>query len=97
MNYIIMALACWRLSNLLANETGPKYIFESLRSWCRECHPEIHRGLECEWCVSVWVGTGLTIGLAVMGWSIIWLCLPFALSTCTIFLKYILEWIRKVG
>jgi hypothetical protein len=55
-------------------------------------------GLSCEWCNSVWFGTILTAtylltcrwGYAGLPW-ISWACLPLALSTCAIIIKFIRE------
>jgi uncharacterized protein DUF1360 len=92
---IILGLATWRLASLFANEAGPFYIFKHLRRRCKElcrCHKwarrfHLYELIECEWCNSVWFGTGI----ALLYW---WnpdiatlVCLPLALSTITIIIK----------
>lgn len=50
--FIILALACWRISYMLVNEVGPYKIFQRLRNRIIN-HPlsPIH----CFKCTSVWV------------------------------------------
>ena len=104
MEFIILALATWRLSSLLANEGGPGDCFKHLRVWAgADCSAQgdctgrtwLARGLLCEWCNSVWVG-------AVLGWGYWWLgsgwvllISPLALSTSAILLKYLIEALRR--
>lgn len=55
LDWLLSALATWRLSSLLVNEDGPAHVFKRLRVWA-----ELHSGfladlLACVWCCSVWV------------------------------------------
>jgi hypothetical protein len=85
---LIGVLATFRLTNLLWREVGPFKVLV----WIRERFGVVHDHLgfphgypdtmwgklfECNWCLSVWVGTAVAIVLLVGGW---WLLLPFALS-----------------
>lgn len=49
---IILALATWRITNLLVNEDGPGDILIWVRCWI-EKYTTV---LTCEWCTSMWVG-----------------------------------------
>lgn len=43
--FIILILACWRLSSMFANEKGPSNIFVIMRN--------IYK-VDCLWCLTVW-------------------------------------------
>jgi len=89
---LILALATWRLSSLLAQEDGPYDMFAKLRRrlgvrYDAHRRPSgenvIARGVICVWCNSVWVGAALA--LAYFLWpAVVWLCLPLALSAAAI-------------
>lgn len=62
--FIIIALACWRISAMLVREDGPGDIFAKLRmkAWVKYTPTSIAYSdkflgklLLCVWCVSVWV------------------------------------------
>lgn len=97
--FFYLALAAWRLASLLANEDGPWYMFKRLRQlaerWCnkyRFCRElGLHELITCEWCNSVWIGIGLTVLYLWIGEAILYLALPFALSTVAIIIKYIVQ------
>ena len=100
MNYLILALATWRISSLLANEDGPYNIFERLRQWSGVHYDaysnpqgsnELAKMLMCILCNSVWVGAALTVTYWLLGDVAIWLSLPFALSAVAV-IGY--EWTR---
>ena len=61
LDFVILALATWRLASLFANESGPFHIFKTFREWICNNHPGIGEGLTCEWCNSVWFGTLITL------------------------------------
>ena len=67
MEFVVLALATWRLASLFANESGPFHIFKTFREWVCNNHPEIGDGLTCEWCNSVWLGTLITIAYFFKG------------------------------
>ena len=65
---IIAALATWRISSLLARETGPMWIFSNFRAWIEKksltgnkFFISLFEGIECVWCNSVWVATIIAI------------------------------------
>lgn len=79
LNFILAALATWRLTSLLSvqnNEGGPFDIFTRLRAVlniryhevtkCKETAKTfIGKTLCCFWCTSIWVGMGVTTLLLV--------------------------------
>lgn len=67
--FILMSLACYRLSLMLSKENGPGGIFRRLRNLPDpEKHEMIYEGLRCLWCVSVWFGAALTVYALFMHW-----------------------------
>lgn len=88
---IILSFATWRLSNLLVDEEGPWAVFSTLRYRAgvrfRDAPPydqygtnSFARGLICLWCVSVWIGIGLSILFWFFPQISLILALPFAVS-----------------
>lgn len=79
--FVIFGLATWRISSLLVDEPGPFRIFIRIREKVGITHdlddnvemipdgflPGI---LSCVWCTSVYLG---------LFWTIMYLCVPFAL------------------
>lgn len=74
-------------------------MFKRLRQrseqWCNKYRSCREFGLydlfSCEWCNSVWVGAGLTVLYLCLGETILYLALPFALSTVAIIIKYVVQ------
>ena len=97
--FFYLSLAAWRLASLIANEDGPWQMFRRLREraeqWCnkyRFCREfGIYELVTCEWCSSVWIGAGLTVLYLWLGETILYLALPFALSTVVIIIKHIVQ------
>lgn len=87
MDYIILGLATFRLSSLLANEPGPFDMFGKLRNAAKG---ELEKGLGCVWCNSVWVGTLFTVLYLIMPW-IVWALLPLALSSIAIITSRVVD------
>lgn len=93
----VCALAAWRLSYMLAYETGPGAIFETLRFYAGASTPNcsqqraddrITNVLCCLNCLSVWVAALIVA---------IWLFVPLvvyvlALSALAIFVQRIMAW-----
>jgi hypothetical protein len=76
--FLLFALATWRVAYMLVGEDGPWLIFRRLRESTGITHdqdgavlivPErtLPMLLSCVWCTSVWVSAG---------WTILWLLLP---------------------
>jgi hypothetical protein len=98
---ILLIAATWRVSSLLANESGPFGVFEKFRAWCeymcennRFCSAfRLYEGVTCEWCNSVWVGLLVTaLSAPFLHLSVPELLgLPLALSTGAILVKYLIH------
>lgn len=92
--FAVLALAIWRISNMLVNEDGPWMAFEHLRlrvglqpAPCEECTRETDPPgqmpgslFSCVWCLSVWVGAVVALLALLLPGVMFWLCMPFALS-----------------
>ena len=86
--FLYLSLAAWRLASLVANEDGPWMMFKRFRQraeqWCQQyrfCRElGLYELVTCEWCNSIWIGE-----------TIFYLALPFALSTVTIIIKYVVQ------
>jgi hypothetical protein len=96
--FIILALAVWRLSSLLVHEEGPFDIFLSLRHRAGVAYTEysnrigkneIARALVCLWCTSVWVGIVVVLLYVILGDLVVWLASPFALSAGAILVEQV--------
>lgn len=100
---VVLALACWRMSNLLANESGPHHTFRHVRQWAkRMCRRNawckrfgLAELVECEYCNSMWFATFITVGYLVLHSTFVWIMVPFALSTAAIIIKRAHEWLQK--
>ena len=94
LEFIVLALATWRISSLLVDEVGPFRIFIRLRQLVGITHdmddnvaiipdgflPEV---LSCIWCCSIWTGLFWTVMYLLCDYSF-YLALPFALSAVAI-------------
>ena len=62
LDLILFSLAVWRVSSLLCHEDGPYAIFRRMREELERRESELFWALlQCVWCTSVWVGTGLIV------------------------------------
>lgn len=97
--FFLLGLTAWRFASLVANEDGPWMVFKRFRQsaehWCNKykfCRElGLHELVTCEWCNSIWIGIGLTLLYLRIGDTILYLSLPFALSTVAIVIKYVVE------
>jgi len=97
--FLYLSLAAWRLASLIANEDGPWMIFKRLRKraeqWCMKypfCRDlGLYELFACEWCNSVWIGALITVLYFWLDGAILYLALPFALSTVVIMIKNVME------
>lgn len=88
-NFLLFALATWRLSYLLVHEDGPRNLLQNVRDWLGN-YTEV---LECVWCTSVWMGLLVSLfNVSLSVYSVV-LVIPFALaySAMSIFITVILE------
>lgn len=82
-------LATWRLTSLIVNEDGPFKVFARLHNWANIYSPNFLAGLlDCVWCTSVWVGTGVAVIVLSPVWFVLW---PFALSAGAILLDEVVN------
>lgn len=57
---LIYGLAVFRLSLLISKESGPAWIFRKLRRSI-PAKSSAKEGIQCQWCVSVWMAIPLTL------------------------------------
>lgn len=100
--FVVLCLACWRITHLVQYERGPLAICARIRSLAAIHHgedgepiawpdTEMGRLARCLWCGSVWVGAGL-VGLYLAAPSVaLILALPFAASTAAIALQEVID------
>jgi hypothetical protein len=100
MDFIILALATWRLSNLLVNESGPYDVFERVRAKVGVYYDdygnpqganELARGLTCVYCVSTWIAAALTVLLYLLGTTVVWIFTPLAVSAAAVLVDGVLS------
>jgi len=88
--FIVLALATFRISELITYENGPWDMFLELREFlgAEKDEPDTFFGnlLACVRCNSVWVGTILTLLYLIIPLSV-YLAFPFALSAIAVFLS----------
>ena len=60
--FAISALGTWRVSHLIQAEDGPGDVIVRLRLWAGD--GVLGRGLDCFYCVSVWVSLPFAIAIA---------------------------------
>lgn len=104
LNILILILATWRLSSLLADEAGPWDVFSRLRHLAGVRHDDVGqpygtnalaRGTLCVWCISVWVGVGWAVLYYVAPTVAFWLALSPAFSAGAILINEI--WLQRNG
>jgi hypothetical protein len=92
MDFLILALATFRISSLIADEDGPLGALEWLRSRIGVERDEGGQtygtnnfavGVICLWCNSLWIAITLVILYLWLGQMFIFICWPLALSTVT--------------
>jgi len=97
LEFIVLALATWRISSMLVDEPGPFRIFIRIRELTGIKHdmddnvamipdgflPGI---LSCVWCTSIYIGLFWTLMYLLCGYSF-YLALPFALSAAAALLS----------
>lgn len=99
-SFLIGILATWRISVLLAVESGPFDLSLKLREWAGISHDDTgdkvgHDGsffarlLDCLWCLSFWVGVVVT--MILFSPHVNWLLLPFAFSASAVWLDEVIR------
>jgi len=94
LDFVVLSLAIWRLSNMLVGEDGPWLVFEHLRlrvglqppqypNMMRDTDPPGQMPgtlFSCVWCISFWIA-GIFAALYALKRNLaFWLSLPLALS-----------------
>lgn len=80
-HFLMLSLACYRLTVLIARDAGPFGVFKRLRAW-KWMHV-----LSCPYCVSVWIGALLVLLFHftyARQPALLLACESFALSAVTI-------------
>jgi small-conductance mechanosensitive channel len=80
-SWIIYMLACFRLSLLISKEDGPYWIFKKIRAkFGKEAKQhkavqksKLRQGINCIFCVSVWMAAPIMVYLATYDLQPIWL------------------------
>jgi len=96
--FLILAFATWRITNLLVddNEVGPYQILPWLRDKLGVYYDEKNRKLGrnelgnmllCPWCTSIWVGAIIALGYIVFPQLTLALTLLFALSGMSLLIR----------
>jgi hypothetical protein len=94
--FLVLALAVWRLSSMLVNESGPWGVFEHIRYAAgvrydeeseRYATNEFAKVFVCMWCSSVWVSFAIAGLWYFAPVPLFIFCLPFALSAVAIALQ----------
>jgi len=89
MDFIILALATFRISSLIADEDGPFGLFEWIRSKIGVQRDDKGKaygtnnfavGLVCQWCNSIWIGVVLMLLYMYSKQITLWVAFPLALS-----------------
>jgi len=100
--FVVLSLATWRLSSLVVRERGLFGVFTRLRAAFGIGHDEDSKPntwpdapiadlLSCVWCLSVWVGAGLSLAYLLSPSWTVGLSLPLALSAGAILLERVLK------
>lgn len=97
-DFVILALATWRISHMVTQEDGPFDIFIKGRERIGRIEhdndgivvmiPETFFGklLSCVWCLSVWAGTFFFVAYYLFPASIL-VSYPFAISAAAIWVE----------
>jgi hypothetical protein len=95
---IVIALAVWRISSLFVREDGPRDILGKFRAIIGIKFDEYNQPystnslaelFSCVWCLSLWVGVGMTILWLFSPEVAFYLSLPFAFSAVAIIIEKI--------
>ena len=95
---LLLGLATWRISYMLMYDAGPGQMFYKFRKARGIDHdddgspffypPGFWGGLlECMYCTSIWVGTFIGLGWAVLPFYVELCCIPFALSAVAVIIE----------
>ncbi len=97
--FVVVALAVWRLSSMLVNEAGPWDIFVRLRAFIGVKYDEYSQPygtkffaklFSCVWCLSTWIGAFAAVAFIVFPKATFYLSLPFAFSACAVIVEEVI-------
>ena len=102
-DWIILALAAWRLTSLLCAEAGPFNTLRKFREWVGIIHDSdggiighndsFFAGLlSCFWCTSVWIAAALAAPFST--W-LSWLPLALSISAGAIIVEEGIQWLDR--
>ena len=76
--FVVVSLAVWRVTHLLAEEDGPGDVVVRLRK--RLGDSIAGRAMDCFFCLSLWIAAPFAVLLAgdVVTWGLMWLALSGA-------------------
>lgn len=99
LEFMVLALATWRISYMLVVEDGPYDILDKIRrklgvEYASDGTPYSENTwgnlFTCVWCISVWVGT---LFFVIDYINMTWIGIPFALSAISILANEVLSWL----
>lgn len=102
--YLLVALAVWRITNLLMHEAGPYNVFHRLRYLVGVRHNrenqsvatnELAKLFLCHWCLSLWVSLIVVAFLCFRPDWTFTVLLPFALSAVSILFAEVFSWLAR--
>lgn len=74
LTFVIVVLAVYRVSVIIAQDEGPFSVFESLRSKVDPNQSSwLGRGVRCVGCVSFWAALAAALLLSATDWVWVWL------------------------
>lgn len=96
LDLLIAALATWRITHMLLYENGPFRTFRYMREALGVEYSEFDEDkiisfryeiTTCIWCLSMWVGAGVALGLSLLPWFV-WVLLPYAFSAVSVTINH---------
>jgi hypothetical protein len=92
---IVLALAVWRVSTLLANETGPWDVLLKLRTilgvemgtYGKQGTSTLSKLVICVWCSSIWFGILAAIAYYIAPGETVFVALGLAISAAAVLLE----------
>lgn len=97
--FVVVALAVWRLSSLLVKEEGPLDMFVRLRKFVGVKYDEfsepygtnlVSKIFACVWCMSIWLSAPATLSFILFPKFTFYASLLFAFSAVAIIVETII-------
>lgn len=83
MDFIVHALAVFRLTLMVTKEAGPGWIFRHLRKWVKRSWPKwthMDEGIECLWCMSMQIALPVVVARFFLAGSLVYDVIILALA-----------------